>query len=127
LDGGNNHDEAEGLSDEEPEFRGRITMFWEKKKTESTNMKKTKKGVFEDNDDDERATSVHFEKDSENGESVVKRERERERENDGEGSGKRERREKRECYFSIRIMDGNTTVLPNALGSTIVIPMFPQN
>ena len=68
LDGGSNHGEAEGLSDEEPEFRGRIAMFGEKKKTESTDTKKTKKGVFEDDDGDERATSVHFAKDSENGE-----------------------------------------------------------
>lgn len=43
LDGGSNHGAAEGLSDEEPEFRGRIAMFGEK--TEST-----KKGVFEDVD-----------------------------------------------------------------------------
>lgn len=32
LDGGSNHGEAEGLSDEEPEFRGRIGFFGEKKK-----------------------------------------------------------------------------------------------
>jgi hypothetical protein len=68
-------------------------MFGEKKKIESTDTKKTKKGVFEDNDGNERATSVHFAKDSENGESVVKKRRERE--SDGEGSGKRERREER--------------------------------
>lgn len=68
LDGGSNHGEAEGLSDEEPEFRSRIAMFGEKKKTESTETKKTKKGVFEDDDGDERATSVHLAKDSENGE-----------------------------------------------------------
>lgn len=68
LDGGSNHGEAEGLSDEEPEFRGRIAMFGEKKKTESAETKKTKKGVFEDDEGDERAMSVHFAKDSENGE-----------------------------------------------------------
>ncbi|KAG5559303.1 hypothetical protein RHGRI_008999 [Rhododendron griersonianum] len=42
LDGGSNHGEAEGLSDEEPEFRGRIGFFGDK-------IEK-KKGVF-DNDD----------------------------------------------------------------------------
>ncbi|OIW02251.1 hypothetical protein TanjilG_15134 [Lupinus angustifolius] len=40
LDGGSNHGAAEGLSDEEPEFRGRIAMFGEK-------MEGGKKGVFE--------------------------------------------------------------------------------
>lgn len=40
LDGGSNHGEAEGLSDEEPEFQGRIALIGEK--TEA------KKGVFED-------------------------------------------------------------------------------
>jgi GC-rich sequence DNA-binding factor len=79
LDGGSNHGEAKGLSDEEPEFQGRITMFREKKKTESTDTKKTKNGMFEDDDGDERAMSVHFAKDSENGESVVKKRREREK------------------------------------------------
>ncbi|XP_062158277.1 transcriptional repressor ILP1 isoform X2 [Alnus glutinosa] len=68
LDGGSNHGEAEGLSDEEPEFRGRIAMFGEKKKTEPAETKKTKKGVFEDDDGDGREVSVHFAKDSENGE-----------------------------------------------------------
>ncbi|MED6118515.1 hypothetical protein PIB30_003260 [Stylosanthes scabra] len=48
LDGGSNHGEAEGLSDEEPEFHGRIAMFGEKKKDAG------KKGVFEDVDVDER-------------------------------------------------------------------------
>ncbi|KAI3818329.1 hypothetical protein L1987_12133 [Smallanthus sonchifolius] len=40
LDGGSNHGEAEGLSDEEPEFQGRIALIGEKNDT--------KKGVFED-------------------------------------------------------------------------------
>ncbi|KAI7737522.1 hypothetical protein M8C21_033525 [Ambrosia artemisiifolia] len=40
LDGGSNHGEAEGLSDEEPEFRGRIALIGEKSDV--------KKGVFED-------------------------------------------------------------------------------
>ncbi|CAL0318121.1 unnamed protein product [Lupinus luteus] len=44
LDGGSNHGAAEGLSDEEPEFRGRIAMFGEK-------MEGGKKGVFEDVDE----------------------------------------------------------------------------
>jgi GC-rich sequence DNA-binding factor len=88
LDEGSNHGEAEGMSDKEPEFRGRITMFGEKKKTESTDTKKTKKGVFEDDDSDERTTSVHFTKDSKNGESaMICEEDERERESDREGSG----------------------------------------
>lgn len=41
LDGGSNHGAAEGLSDEEPEFRGRIGFFGEK-------IDGGKKGVFED-------------------------------------------------------------------------------
>ncbi|KAM0961414.1 hypothetical protein ACFX15_020247 [Malus domestica] len=44
LDSGSNHGAAEGLSDEEPEFRGRIAMFGDK-------MDGSKKGVFEDVDD----------------------------------------------------------------------------
>ncbi|KAI4313972.1 hypothetical protein L6164_026915 [Bauhinia variegata] len=44
LDGGSNHGAAEGLSDEEPEFQGRIAMFGEK-------MEGGKKGVFEDVDE----------------------------------------------------------------------------
>ncbi|WOH15459.1 hypothetical protein DCAR_0935000 [Daucus carota subsp. sativus] len=41
LDGGSNHGEVEGLSDEEPEFRGRIAMFGERNDG-------GRKGVFED-------------------------------------------------------------------------------
>lgn len=41
LDGGSNHGAAEGLSDEEPEYRGRIAMFGGKKGDGE------KKGVFE--------------------------------------------------------------------------------
>lgn len=41
LDGGSNHGAAEGLSDEEPEFQGRIGFFGEK-------IDRGKKGVFED-------------------------------------------------------------------------------
>ncbi|XP_019429936.1 PREDICTED: transcriptional repressor ILP1-like [Lupinus angustifolius] len=44
LDGGSNHGAAEGLSDEEPEFRGRIAMFGDK-------IEGVKKGVFEDVDE----------------------------------------------------------------------------
>ncbi|KAL8139895.1 hypothetical protein V2J09_005916 [Rumex salicifolius] len=44
LDTGSNHGEAEGLSDEEPEFRSRIAMFGDRKEA-------SRKGVFEDNDD----------------------------------------------------------------------------
>lgn len=44
LDGGSNHGEAEGLSDEEPEFQGRIGFFGEK-----TDI--GKRGVFEDYED----------------------------------------------------------------------------
>ncbi|KVH97523.1 GC-rich sequence DNA-binding factor [Cynara cardunculus var. scolymus] len=40
LDGGSNHGEAEGLSDEEPEFQGRIALIGERSQG--------KKGVFED-------------------------------------------------------------------------------
>lgn len=42
LDGGSNHGAAEGLSDEEPEFQGRIGFFGEKIGV------RDKKGVFED-------------------------------------------------------------------------------
>ncbi|KAL2546356.1 GC-rich sequence DNA-binding factor-like protein [Forsythia ovata] len=44
LDGGSNHGAAEGLSDEEPEFRGRIGFFGDK-------IDGNKKGVFEDFED----------------------------------------------------------------------------
>ena len=59
LDGGSNHGKAKGLSDEEPEFHGRIALFG-KKKTEglTTTTNTTKKGVFEDVD--ERAIDVNF-------------------------------------------------------------------
>lgn len=45
LDGGSNHGEAEGLSDEEPEFQGRIGFFGDKIGGSD------KKGVFEDFDE----------------------------------------------------------------------------
>ncbi|KAL4573487.1 hypothetical protein LXL04_020295 [Taraxacum kok-saghyz] len=48
LDGGSNHGEVEGLSDEEPEFHGRIALIWEKGDA--------KKGVFEDVVDVSNAT-----------------------------------------------------------------------
>ncbi|CAJ1807964.1 unnamed protein product [Sphenostylis stenocarpa] len=51
LDGGSNHGAAEGLSDEEPEFRGRIAMFGEK-------VEGGKKGVFEGVE--ERKVDVRF-------------------------------------------------------------------
>lgn len=51
LDGGSNHGAAEGLSDEEPEFRGRIALLGEK-------MEGGKKGVFEDVD--ERAMNMRL-------------------------------------------------------------------
>ncbi|KAK4263748.1 hypothetical protein QN277_029123 [Acacia crassicarpa] len=51
LDGGSNHGAAEGLSDEEPEFQGRIAMLGQKKEG-------GKKGVFEDVD--ERAMSMRL-------------------------------------------------------------------
>nr|GMD37771.1 transcriptional repressor ILP1 [Ipomoea batatas] len=44
LDGGSNHGEADGLSDEEPEFQGRIGFFGEK-------IDSGKRGVFEDYED----------------------------------------------------------------------------
>ena len=55
LDGGSNHGAAEGLSDEEPEFQGRIAMFGEKPES-------GKKGVFEDVD--ERGMEGGFMKDA---------------------------------------------------------------
>ncbi|KAL2946661.1 hypothetical protein AAZX31_20G025800 [Glycine max] len=51
LDGGSNHGAAEGLSDEEPEFRGRIAMFGEK-------VDGGKKGVFEEVE--ERRVDLRF-------------------------------------------------------------------
>ncbi|KAG7940747.1 hypothetical protein I3843_16G002900 [Carya illinoinensis] len=64
LDGGSNHGEAEGLSDEEPEFRGRIAMFGEKQKIDDSET--MKKGVFEDDDEvvHERSVGVNLVKDS---------------------------------------------------------------
>ncbi|GAU34428.1 hypothetical protein TSUD_393810 [Trifolium subterraneum] len=60
LDGGSNHRAAEGLSDEEPEFRSRIAMFQEK-------VGEGKKGVFEVVDDrvDERFGDVVVEEEDE--------------------------------------------------------------
>lgn len=55
LDGGSNHGAAEGLSDEEPEFRSRIAMLGEK-------VDGNRKGVFEDVD--EGAMDVGLRKDS---------------------------------------------------------------
>lgn len=55
LDGGSNHGAAEGLSDEEPEFQGRIAMFGEKPES-------GKRGVFEEVD--ERGTEGGFTKDA---------------------------------------------------------------
>ncbi|KAF3431785.1 hypothetical protein FNV43_RR26521 [Rhamnella rubrinervis] len=55
LDGGSNHGAAEGLSDEEPEFRSRIAMLGEK-------VDGNRKGVFEDVD--EGAVDVGLRKDS---------------------------------------------------------------
>ncbi|CAL5399571.1 unnamed protein product [Camellia sinensis] len=59
LDGGSNHGEAEGLSDEEPEFQSRIGFFGEK-------VDGGKKGVFEDVDE-KATTTPHggFRKDNE--------------------------------------------------------------
>ncbi|KAI3433251.1 GCFC domain-containing protein [Psidium guajava] len=56
LDGGSNHGAAEGLSDEEPEFQGRIAMFGEK-------IDGGKKGVFESFDD--RAVEAPLRKETE--------------------------------------------------------------
>jgi GC-rich sequence DNA-binding factor len=60
LDGGSNHGAAEGLSDEEPEFRSRIAMFGEKGGD-------GKKGVFEVVDErvDERFGDVVVEEEDE--------------------------------------------------------------
>ncbi|KAJ7954054.1 GC-rich sequence DNA-binding factor 1 [Quillaja saponaria] len=55
LDAGSNHGAADGLSDEEPEFRGRIAMFGEK-------VESGKKGVFEDID--ERTMDIGLRKDT---------------------------------------------------------------
>lgn len=44
LDGGSNHGEAEGLSDDEPEFQGRISLLGDQKDN-------VKKGVFESVDE----------------------------------------------------------------------------
>ncbi|KAF8397793.1 hypothetical protein HHK36_016716 [Tetracentron sinense] len=58
LDGGSNHGAAEGLSDEEPEFQGRIALLGDK--TDSG-----KKGVFESVDG--RGVEAGFRKDGEFG------------------------------------------------------------
>ncbi|KAL6193011.1 hypothetical protein ACLB2K_034096 [Fragaria x ananassa] len=67
LDSGSNHGAAEGLSDEEPEFRNRIAMFGEKMEN--------KKGVFEDVDGTEvdgglRRESVVVEDDEDEEEKI---------------------------------------------------------
>ncbi|XP_047321522.1 transcriptional repressor ILP1 [Impatiens glandulifera] len=62
LDAGSNHGEAEGLSDEEPEFRGRIGFIGD-------NADKGKKGVFEDVD--VLASMGRFKKDNEVDEDVI--------------------------------------------------------
>lgn len=59
IDGGSNHGEAEGLSDEEPEFQGRIAMFGEKREESG------KKGVFEDIDEKPTVDVVGIQKDVE--------------------------------------------------------------
>ncbi|XP_051148713.1 transcriptional repressor ILP1 [Andrographis paniculata] len=58
LDGGSNHGAAEGLSDEEPEYRGRIGLFGEKVAGAD------KKGVFEDFEDRAMPKVRKFEMDS---------------------------------------------------------------
>lgn len=60
LDTGSNHGEAEGLSDEEPEFQGRIALIGEKRND-------VKKGVFEDVAADMSRTTVRRESDVEGG------------------------------------------------------------
>ncbi|CAJ2650868.1 unnamed protein product [Trifolium pratense] len=66
LDGGSNHGAAEGLSDEEPEFRSRIAMFGEK-------GGEGKKGVFEVLDErvDERFGDVVVEEEEEDEEEKM--------------------------------------------------------
>ncbi|KAM0983644.1 hypothetical protein ACFX2C_011164 [Malus domestica] len=81
LDSGSNHGAAEGLSDEEPEFRGRIAMFGDK-------MDGSKKGVFEDVDD--RAVDVGLRQESvEDGDEEDEEEKIWEEEQFRKGLGKR--------------------------------------
>ncbi|XP_027928253.1 transcriptional repressor ILP1 [Vigna unguiculata] len=63
LDGGSNHGAAEGLSDEEPEFRGRIAILGEK-------VDGGKKGVFEEVE--ERRVGVRFKEEEEDDEEEEK-------------------------------------------------------
>ncbi|XP_071705945.1 transcriptional repressor ILP1-like [Rutidosis leptorrhynchoides] len=60
LDTGSNHGEAEGLSDEEPEFQGRIALIGDRRSD-------VKKGVFEDVVVDMSRTTVRKESDIEAG------------------------------------------------------------
>ncbi|XP_009336625.1 transcriptional repressor ILP1 [Pyrus x bretschneideri] len=81
LDSGSNHGAAEGLSDEEPEFRGRIAMFGDK-------MDGSKKGVFEDVDD--RAVDAGLRQESvEDGDEEDEEEKIWEEEQFRKGLGKR--------------------------------------
>ncbi|KAM0986933.1 hypothetical protein ACFX13_011340 [Malus domestica] len=81
LDSGSNHGAAEGLSDEEPEFRGRIAVFGDK-------MDGSKKGVFEDVDD--RAVDVGLRQESvEDGDEEDEEEKIWEEEQFRKGLGKR--------------------------------------
>ncbi|KAK6921788.1 GCF, C-terminal [Dillenia turbinata] len=67
LDSGSNHGAADGLSDEEPEFRGRIALIGEK-------MGSEKKGVFEELDDrgaDDSVFGKHVEVDEEDEEDKI--------------------------------------------------------
>ncbi|XP_014497962.1 transcriptional repressor ILP1 [Vigna radiata var. radiata] len=63
LDGGSNHGAAEGLSDEEPEFRGRIAILGDK-------VEGGKKGVFEEVE--ERRVGVRFKEEEEDDEEEEK-------------------------------------------------------
>ena len=81
LDSGSNHGAAEGLSDEEPEFRGRIAMFGDK-------IDGSKKGVFEDVDD--RAVDAGLRQESvEDGDEEDEEEKIWEEEQFRKGLGKR--------------------------------------
>ncbi|KAK6931455.1 GCF, C-terminal, partial [Dillenia turbinata] len=67
LDSGINHGAADGLSDEEPEFHGRIALIGEK-------MGSGKKGVFEELDDrgaDDSVLGKHVEVDEEDEEDKI--------------------------------------------------------
>ncbi|KAF8033123.1 hypothetical protein BT93_D1885 [Corymbia citriodora subsp. variegata] len=103
LDGGSNHGAAEGLSDEEPEFQGRIAMFGEK-------IEGGKKGVFESFDD--RAVDAPLRKGTELQDDEDEEEKIWEEEQFRKGLGKR--------------MDDGTTRGVTSASNISTVPVVPN-